>query len=475
MKFKVLNRNKDDYIAKKGDRQRVFRNPDPKLHPFERAREYTRALNATKLDKVFAKPFVGALSGHSDSVWRLATVPKQLSTICSGSCDGELLVWKVPQRKVGWQVKAHRGFVRGLAIDRESKNILTAGDDLRVKVWSLDQSTILVDSDDEDDIAEEKYHATSSSTSSSSSRRKARTQVKPLHEYRGKAGFLDLDHQHGGDLFATSGKEVSIWDKSRAEPLHSFNWGIDSINIVKFNRVENNILSSAASDRNIVLYDIRSHTPIRKLVMKMSTNSLCWNPMEAYNFTTACEDANLYTFDMRKLQQAMNVHQDHVTAVMSVDYSPTGREFVSGSYDRTVRIWRVTDGRSREVYHTKRMQRIFSVKFSADSTFVYSGSDDTNVRVWKSNASQKLGTLLPREKQKLRYQESLKKRYRHMPEIRRIARHRQLPKGIYKAKQTRHIMLKSAKRKEANRRAHSKPGSIPFKQERKKHIVAEEE
>ena len=29
--------------------------------------------------------------------------------------------------------------------------------------------------------------------------------------------------------------------------------------------------------------------------------------------------------------------QDFVSAVMDVDYSPTGREFVAGSYDRSVR------------------------------------------------------------------------------------------------------------------------------------------
>ena len=34
---------------------------DPALHPFEKAREYTRALNATKLERMFAKPFLAQL------------------------------------------------------------------------------------------------------------------------------------------------------------------------------------------------------------------------------------------------------------------------------------------------------------------------------------------------------------------------------------------------------------------------------
>lgn len=78
---------------------------------------------------------------------------------------------------------------------------------------------------------------------------------------------------------------------------------------------------------------------------------------------------------------------------MDIAYSPTGKEFVTGGYDRTVRIFPVDKPTSREVYHTKRMQRIFCVSFSADARFVLSGSDDTNVRIWKSVANQRLGRV----------------------------------------------------------------------------------
>jgi len=42
---------------------------------------------------------------------------------------------------------------------------------------------------------------------------------------------------------------------------------------------------------------------------------------------------------------------------MDIDYAPTGTEFVTGSYDRTVRIFKENSGTSREVYHGKRMQK----------------------------------------------------------------------------------------------------------------------
>ena len=72
-----------------------------------------------------------------------------------------------------------------------------------------------------------------------------------------------------------------------------------------------------------------------------------------------------------QLDSAFQIHVDHVDAVLDVDWSPTGKELVSASYDRTIRIFPQGQNRSREVYHVKRMQRVFSVAFSGDSRLVF--------------------------------------------------------------------------------------------------------
>jgi hypothetical protein len=76
-----------------------------------------------------------------------------------------------------------------------------------------------------------------------------------------------------------------------------------------------------------------------------------------------------------------------------------------------VRVFGHQAGHSREVYHTKRMQRVFCVKFSGDAGYVLSGSDDMNVRIWKAHAAEQLGTMLPREKRKHAYKRALVDRY----------------------------------------------------------------
>ena len=91
--------------------------------------------------------------------------------------------------------------------------------------------------------------------------------------------------------------------------------------------------------------------------MQMQSNALSWSPTFPTSVLLASEDHNLYTFDVRNLSTPTHIYKAHVAPVMSCDWSPTGLEFVSGGWDRTVRIWNEGRGAQPETFHTKRMQR----------------------------------------------------------------------------------------------------------------------
>ena len=55
------------------------------------------------------------------------------------------------------------------------------------------------------------------------------------------------------------------------------------------------------------------------------------------------------------------------------------------------------------------------------------------------------------------------------------ARHRHVPRVIYSAGKTKRVMLEAIARREDNERKHTAPGTVPYRSERKKHIVAVEE
>lgn len=81
--------------------------------------------------------------------------------------------------------------------------------------------------------------------------------------------------------------------------------------------------------------------------------------------------------------------------------------------------------------------------------------------------------MRPREKAALNYGDALKEKFAAHPQIRRIAQHRQVPKYIYNHQKKHQTARDKEKRKEHNRRVHSKPGAVPFVAEKKKHVIRE--
>jgi len=460
MKIKMLSRNPDDYMREtKFDVHKLPRNYNPVVHPFQAEREYTRALNATKLERVFAKPFITSLSGHTDGVYRMCKHPASLTTLISGSGDGEIIFWNLGSRQKLRMIQAHNGMVNGISCSQNGQVITTAGADSTLKHWKLYCADV------------DSFQQTNELNL------KADENEEPLFMTTTKMPITCVHHQqtkaNSGYFAAASGHLVEIWDVNRAQPMNTFKWDISQQHHVRFNPIEANLLSSLDSDHDILLYDIRKNHPIKKLQMRMSCNSLSWNPLEAYIFTVANEDYNLYTFDLRKMDTALYVHRDHVLAVMDVDYSPTGQEFVSAGFDKTIRIYENDKSRSREVYHTRRMQRLHCIQWSLDDRYIISGSDEMNLRLWKARASERLNILRHKQRNSAEYQDKLRSKYQHHPQIRRISKHRQVPKYVKFHSQQFRMINASQKRKEENRRLHSAPGTVMRTSAKKKNILNE--
>lgn len=453
MKVKTISRSADTYVPARNTQESALpRNLNPALHPFERAREYSRAVTATKLERMFAQPFVGQLGdGHRDGIYCIARNYKTTNQIASGSGDGVIKYWNMTSRQEALSIRAHYGMVTGLSVTPR-RGMLSCGDDKTVKLWSL-QSEDFGDEVDDLDVY-----------------RTAGTESGLLKTFAGEHAFQGLDHHFTDDLFVTGGAAIQLWNMNRSNYISNLSWGADNVSCVLFNKTETNVLASCGLDNSTVLYDVRTNSPIQKVVTAMRGNAISWNPMETYNFATGHDDHNAYLWDMRDLSKSLNVYKDHVSAVTSVDFSPTGQELVTGSYDKTIRLYKTREGHLRDVYHTKRMQRVFSVCFTTDSRYVLSGSDDANIRVWRANASERAGVKSARERAKINYDNKLKERYKYMPEVRRISRHRHLPMVVKKAQEIKRTEIEALKRREENDRMHSKEGSKPRVPERQKHI-----
>ncbi|THH28640.1 hypothetical protein EUX98_g5545 [Antrodiella citrinella] len=371
--------------------------------------------------------------------------------VASGSWDGGLIVHDIVKKSQQMRIDvAHKGKITGLTF-AESNRLLSCGVDRNIKLWDFSSEL------DENGAGPSEPR-------------------KPLSVFPGKTAFNSLDHHRSDPVFATASNIVQIWDETKSAAISNltFPTSSETISAVRFNPSESSVLASIGSDRTFTLYDIRTGKAERRVIMQFRSNSLAWSPTFPTTVLLASEDHNLYTFDIRSLSNPSQIYKAHVSAVMSCDWSPTGTHFVSGGWDRTVRIWKEGQGTAPEVYHTKRMQRVMSTLFTADARFVLSGSDDGNVRIWKAKAHEKLGILDSRERAAIEYRERLKEKWKSDVQVSKVSRSRHIPKPVYKAAELKRVQTEAQRVKEERRRKHTRAGDSKPQAARKKVVITQQ-
>ncbi len=80
-------------------------------------------------------------------------------------------------------------------------------------------------------------------------------------------------------------------------------------------------------------------------------------------------------------------------SVLSVAFSPDGQTLASGSWDNTIKLWRVDDGQLLRTLEGH-ADGVTSVAFSPDGQILASGSSDDTIKLWRVGDGQLLRTLV---------------------------------------------------------------------------------
>jgi len=437
-RVQVIARREADFgRANRSEGFKIFKNTDPSLHPLAQQTEYVRAIRAAKMKKMFAKPFIGSLEGHSESVYSLCRHHKNTRTIISGGADGEIRIWDLSTRSCMRTIKAHPLTVNDVSCSPNSDLILSVGSDGNVCGFSESSN----------------------------------------FAFLSPSGALQsIDHSYSEPMFVTGGATIDLWSPQRNSPIQTFD--VASTKDFKdtvFNMNETNLIATCAGDCSIMIADTRTRTIARKIRMSMQSNAVDWNPQAPFYFISANDDSACYLFDIRKTESAVRVYTDHLDPVTCISFSPNGKQFVTGSYDSTVRIWDWENIKSRDCYHTQRMQRVFCVCVSPDSKYALCGSEDMNIRIFKTKANEMLQSRSKKEERAQDYQERLLKKWRFAPEVRAISEKQNLPKKLHKKRFERAKMMEAYNRKALSRMAHAKnPESEKPQPLRERRVVLDE-
>lgn len=405
MKIESIYHSKNVRKREKNNKQVEMVSKDPIHHPFLLEREYVRALNATKIDRMLAKPFIAALSHHKEGINKL-TKSYSSDHFLSSSYDNKVILWDLKSREIVSQFQMTTQ-VNGITLD--STNNVYIGQGKNFRNYSNNKNFI----------------------------------------YSNSSTITSLDHLDNC-IASGTGDGVAIFDINRTTAKCNFN--IDDILEVKYNR-SFRFLVGAIDRMSINILDTRSQKDILSMD---SVNNACmdFSQKEGYLFATGNEDGDAFLHDLRNYEKPLGIYRGHTNAVVSVAFSPNGSEIATGSFDKTIRLFNVEDRKSKDCYYNDRMQLVHGIEYSNDGKFLVSGSDDSSLRIWKANASRKSGATKA-EKISLAYNEALKEKFKNVGEISRISNHRFLNKEIKHEMRIKHEKFEGKKRREEKKKKES--------------------
>ena len=163
---------------------------------------------------------------------------------------------------------------------------------------------------------------------------------------------------------------------------------------VSFDANQQKILAQVKEQAANVQTELAVETNVHPLILALATtgkNQKRINENWVFRLTNWAKGFKPGTGLIRETQDGLfnavetvherNLFKGHEDYVISVAFSPDGKTIVSGSLDKTVRLWD-TNGKPIGQPFKGHEEAVYSVAFSPDGKTIVSGSYDKTVRLW---------------------------------------------------------------------------------------------
>jgi len=317
----------------------------------------------TRIRAVSFSPDGNTLAVTSESRWSIWRVRdgKRLHTSSPDpvvgevtySPDGSLLAIGVKDRVILWSVENEaivrsitgvRGIVRSLSFTPDGTKLVSAGDENRIRLWRV----------------------------------KNGTQIRTFEAAGRRVRSVDVSPDGTRLVSSGGGGRMTLWHLESGKKIRALKGHDRSVRTVAFSP-DGRRIASGSHDRTVRLWNPDSGKNTATFSgHPYGVEALAYGPDGT---TLAAASKQVISFWNTTSKKRIIKGSAHGAPVQAVAFSPDGRLLVTGSEDRTVKLWNIENGALRTTL-TGHEGTVRDVQFTPDGRHVVSSGNDGSVRVW---------------------------------------------------------------------------------------------